>query len=118
MNLKDLLISKGKETIVIGDRYYAKCLEDYIKLENLKKYMALEELNDYSRTLGSQLGLICEYYLKGLLLPNLQLTVPESNTLLQQLESNLTDEQKYKLIIGDNSIIDEIYTQYRDLRNF
>lgn len=117
MDLKDLLISKGKENITIGDRFYARCLDDYIKLNSLKEYMTPEELNNYSRTLGSELGKICEYYLKGLLFPNLELTIPKSDDCLQSIENQLTDEQRYRLIIGDNSIIDEIFNQYKNLRN-
>lgn len=74
-----------------------------------------EELPDYDIVnpyIASQYGLICEYYMKGILLPVLTVTNPENNPQLKQIIDNLSDEEKYRLIIGDNDIERELSKKY------
>lgn len=74
--------------------------------------MSLEEIHDNERLLGSQFGLICEYYLKGLLLPCIKFEVPPDAPELQVVVDNLTPEQEYRLLIGDNDIKSELSRIY------
>ena len=84
----------------------------YIEFQEDKKDMSLEEINDNERLLGSQFGLICEYYLKGLLLPCIEFDIPTDAPELQVVIDNLTPEQEYKLLIGDKDIKSELSRIY------
>lgn len=63
---------------------------------------------------GAQLALIAEYYLKGILLPVLEITIPEDDEKLKQIAQKLTDEQKYRIISSDALIISELQNLYGD----
>lgn len=52
--------------------------------------------------LGSQLALVCEYYLKGLLIPNIQVEIPEE---LKDKITSLSQEQELMIIVSDEEKI-------------
>lgn len=52
--------------------------------------------------LGSQFALICEYYLKGLLIPNMQVEIPEE---LKDKITSLSEEQELMIIVSDEEKI-------------
>lgn len=62
-------VESGIKCINQADKLLSIFRSKYIELQEDKKDMSAEELNDNERLLGSQFGLICEYYLKGLWLP-------------------------------------------------
>ena len=110
----DKRTEKGIECIEMGDKLYSICRIKYLEFQKDKIYMASEEIDNLKRLLGSQLGLVCEYYLKGLLLPYLKFSIPEDANELKIIVKNLTPEQEYNLIIGNNTntIVDELSKKY------
>ena len=115
MNLNERLYYEAKRTINIADRWYSESISECIKLQTLKSEMSEEEYEDSSKKIGSKLALICEYYLKGLLLPDLDITVPDSDNDLQLIASQLTDDEKYRLIINEPTIAKTIFDKYKNI---
>ena len=105
-------VESGIRCINQADKLLSIFRSKYIELQEDKKDMSAEELNDNERLLGSQFGLICEYYLKGLWLPCVRLTVPADAPELQVVVDNLTPEQEYKLLIWDKTVIQELNRIY------
>ena len=60
--------------------------------------MSEEEKDIQKAIIGSQLGLACEYYLKGLIIPNIKIEVPEE---LEEEVGQLTEEQELMIIVSD-----------------
>ena len=113
---KDIIMERkvesGIECIEMADRLLSQYRKKYLELQEDKKDMSSKELNNNERLLGSQFGLICEYYLKGLLLPCIKFVVPPDAPELQAIVDNLTPEQEYKLLIGDRNIKHELNRIY------
>lgn len=105
-------VESGIRCINQADKLLSIFRKKYIELQEDKKDMSAEELKDNERLLGSQFGLICEYYLKGLLLPCIKFVVPTDAPELQVVVDNLTPEQEYKLLIGNNDIKNELSRNY------
>lgn len=105
-------VESGIKCINQADKLLSIFRSKYIELQEDKKDMSSEELNDNERLLGSQFGLICEYYLKGLWLPCVRLTVPADAPELQVIIDNITPEQEYKLLIWDKTVIQELNRIY------
>ena len=115
MNLNERLYYEAKKTINVADRWYSETISECIKLQTLKREMSEEEYEDSAKKIGTKLALICEYYLKGMLLPHLDITVPDSDNDLQLIASQLTDDEKYKLIINDDNITQTIFNNYKNI---
>lgn len=115
MDLNERLLYEAKRTINIADRWYSEVISECINLQSLKGEMSEEEYEDSAKKVGTKLALICEYYLKGVLLPHLDITVPESDSDLQLIASQLTDDEKYKLIINDDDITKDIFKNYKNI---
>lgn len=105
-------VESGIRCINQADKLLSIFRKKYIELQEDKKDMSLEELKDNERLLGSQFGLICEYYLKGLWLPCVRLTVPSDAPELQVIIDNITPDQEYKLLIWDTTVIQELHSIY------
>lgn len=110
MNLQEKLRKAGIDCFRMAHLY-----ENRISHEEEMYSPWDEDLADYDIVnpyIASQYGLICEYYMKGMLLPTLKLTNPENNPKLQQIIDNLSDEEKYRIIIGDTNIERELSKKY------
>jgi len=80
------------------ERIYPMLLEyndNFDKLSNFEK-------ETYNTILGSQFALVCEYYLKGLFIPNIQVNIPEE---LKNKIDTLTEEQELMIIVSDDEKI-------------
>lgn len=69
----------------------------------------IENLNNY---IASNLGLSLEYYLKGIVFPFLEIKCPLNEADLKIVVDNLTKEEEYKLIIGDESIVQDLSNKW------
>ena len=110
MNLEERLKKAGIDffrTAQIYDNYLLNEVNVYLPWNT--------ELHDYDITnarFATLYGLSCEYYLKGILLPTLTVTNPENDPRLQQIINDLSDEDKYRIIIGDDKIEKELSRKY------
>lgn len=105
MNLNELLINARNDCFRMTNKSYF-----YInKQVQRHNYNSSNLTENY---LGSQLALLIEYYLKGILLPVLDITVPEDNENLKKLSQELTDEQKYRIIVSDDSVYNDLSRTY------
>ena len=116
MDLNEKLNYEAKRTINIADRWYSETISECIKLQTLKREISEEEYEDSAKKIGTKLALMCEYYLKGLLLPHLDITIPDYDNDLQLIASQLTDDEKYKLIINDDTVVNTIFEKYKTIR--
>ena len=80
------------------EKIYPMLLEyndNFDKLSNFEK-------ETYNTILGSQFALVCEYYLKGLFIPNIKVVIPEE---LKTKIDKLTEEQELMIIVSDDEKI-------------
>ena len=75
--------------IEMGDQLFDTLRKEYNTLKNSEKFLAVDELAKQRRILGAQYGLLCEYYLKGMILNCYKLTF--------QLCKNLHKKRKKRL---------------------
>jgi len=80
------------------ERIYPMWLEYYDNYDKLSNF----EKETYITIIGSQFALVCEYYLKGLFIPNMQVTIPEE---LKNKINTLTEEQELMIIVSDDEKI-------------
>lgn len=88
----------GTESIECGNRVLRIAEPLYKKLKEQENNMSEEEKDIQKAIIGSQLGLACEYYLKGLIIPNIKIEVPEE---LEEEVGQLTEEQELMIIVSD-----------------
>ena len=88
----------GTDSIECGNRVLRIAEPLYKKLKEQENKMSEEEKDIQKAIIGSQLGLACEYYLKGLIIPNITIEVPEE---LEQTAGQLTEEQELMIIVSD-----------------
>ena len=88
----------GTESIECGNRILRMAEPLYKKYREQENNMSEEEKDIQKTIIGSQLGLACEYYLKGLIIPNIKIEVPEE---LEEKVGQLTEEQELMLIVSD-----------------
>lgn len=105
MNLHQLLINGRNNSFRMINKSYFY-LNKQVREPNYNQSILTE---DY---FGSQLAVLIEYYLKGILLPVLDINVPEDNEKIKRLSQELTDEQKYRIIISDDTIYEELSRLY------
>lgn len=80
------------------DKIYPMLLEYNDNFDNLSSF----EKEAYNTIIGSQFALICEYYLKGLVIPNIQVIIPEK---LKDKIGTLNEEQELMIIVSDGEKI-------------
>lgn len=80
------------------ERIYPMMLE---YSDNFDKFSSFEK-ETYNTIIGSQFALICEYYLKGLFIPNIQVIIPKE---LRKKIDTLTEEQELMIIVSDDEKI-------------
>lgn len=121
MNLKE---RKGRKFIIQGDFLYAQILREYNRLKEEEKIASSEYCDNKKYALASQMGLAAECYLKGMLLPDLNVSISPNQklrdsdiTLLHQLIEMMTEEDKYGLLIDDDSVETELAEKLNLLEN-
>ncbi len=110
MNLQEVLQKMRISSFILAEKKYYSVHRDMI--ENITSPI-YDELNINDNEIGSRLALICEYYLKGLLLPVMKVEASENDSELELVVQNLTDIEKYKLIIGDDDTITSLSNKYK-----
>ena len=80
------------------DKIYPMLLEYNDNFDNLSSL----EKETYNTIIGSQFALICEYYLKGLVIPNIQVIIPDE---LKDVINTLNEEQELMIIVSDEEKI-------------
>ena len=111
MNLQKML-NKGRiDCFKMADQSY---FETQKNAYNSRQRYSIDEGNPSltDNFYGAQFALIAEYYLKGILLPVLEITIPDDDEKIKRIASQLTDEQKYKILSSDSSVISELQQLY------
>lgn len=90
------------ESIECGNKILEMVYPILLQFEQNKEKLSQSEQVTYNTMLGSQLALVCEYYLKGLLIPNMQVIIPEE---LKDKIPVLTQEQELMIIVSDEEKI-------------
>lgn len=104
---------KQLECYDMGDKLYPKCISDFRNLKANKENISKRDYEIESTFLSSQMGLACEYYLKGLILPYLKISFSDEDATLKYIADNLTEDEKYRLLIGDENISKELSQRYK-----
>lgn len=110
MNLQEILKKMRISSFILAEKKYYSTHRDM--MYDTTSTIA-DELNINDNEIGSRLALVCEYYLKGMLLPAMKIVTPEKGSELERVTQNLTDIEKYKLIIGDEETITRLSNQYK-----
>lgn len=84
--------------IECGNKLLEKMYPMLLEYNNNIGQLSCFEKETYNATIGSQFALICEYYLKGLLIPNIKVIIPEE---LKNKIDSLTEEQELMIIVSD-----------------
>lgn len=112
----DIYKEKSREFFDLADYLFSTIPETPIYSN--KADLLCTGIKDYNniRTINSSLyGLICEYYLKGMLLPLLDIVYPvgKEYEVLIPILNTLSEEDKYNLLIGNNKeIINNLSMKY------
>ena len=91
---------KQKEFFYLADSYYSDSIDDYYTLRRDYRIKDDGDVYLYKMIIATKMGLACEYYLKGILLPLLRIRIPEDvkTEELENIISSLTEEEKYNII--------------------
>ena len=113
--------------IEMGDQLFATLRKEYIALKNNEKFLSVDEIEKQKRILGAQYGLVCEYYLKGLLLDCYRIDAStilditqEEKEKIEEVLNNINEEEEYNLLIGNSNTINELVQRFqltRKVRN-
>ena len=106
-------ILKQLECYDMGDKLYPKCISDFRNLKANKENISRRDYEIAATFLSSQMGLACEYYLKGLILPYIKISSLDEDETLKKVAENLTEDEKYRLLIGDENISKELLQKYK-----
>lgn len=90
------------KSIECGNRILEMIYPILLDFEQNKERLSKMEKETYNTMLGSQFALVCEYYLKGLLIPNMQIVIPEE---LKNRIASLSEEQELMIIVSDEEKI-------------
>lgn len=106
--------------IEMGDQLLGTLRKEYIALKNNEKFLSSDEIEKQRRILGAQYGLICEYYLKGLLLNSYKIdvsTIPEitqeDREKIKEVLNNINEEEEYNLLIGNSETLNELVRRFQ-----
>lgn len=106
--------------IEMGDQLFGILRKKYLELKNNEKFLSSDEIEKQRRILGAQYGLICEYYLKGLLLDSYKIdvsTIPEftqeDREKIKEVLNNITEEEEYNLLIGNSETLNELVQKFQ-----
>lgn len=106
--------------IEMGDQLFGLLSKKYIELKNDEKFLSPDEIAKQRRLLGAQYGLICEYYLKGLLLDcykidvsTIQEITQEDREKLEEVLNNITEEEEYNLLLGNSDTLNKLVQRFQ-----
>jgi len=106
--------------IEMGDQLFGTLRKEYIALKNNEKFLSSDETEKQRRILGAQYGLICEYYLKGLLLDcykidasTIQEITQEEKEKIEEVFNNINEEEEYNLLIGNSDTLNELVQRFQ-----
>jgi len=86
-------------SIKAGEEIYKQAIREYKTLQKVKDKISSEEYQIKNSIIGAKFALICEYYLKGLIIINLNIEIPDE---LKDKVPYLTEDEEVQLIVGDN----------------
>lgn len=114
---------KQKNSIIcieMGDQLLGTLRKKYTEFKNNEKFLEIDELAKQRRILGTQYGLICEYYLKGLILNYHKINVStmkeltqEEKEKIEEVLNNINEEEEYNLLIGDIKTLNELVSRFQ-----
>lgn len=106
--------------IEMGDQLFDTLRKEYNTLKNSEKFLAVDELAKQRRILGAQYGLLCEYYLKGMILncykinvSTMQELTQEEKEKIEEVLNNINEEEEYNLLIGDTNTLNELVRRFQ-----
>lgn len=106
--------------IEMGDQLFGTLRKEYITLKNNEKFLSVDELAKQRRILGAQYGLICEYYLKGLILncykvdvSTMQELTQEEKEKIEEVLNNINEDEEYNLLIGNSETLNELVRRFQ-----
>ncbi|MBR5662151.1 MAG: hypothetical protein IKX00_00695 [Bacilli bacterium] len=88
--------------IECGNKLFEKLFPMFLEYKNNFSSLSYFEKETYNTILGSQYALICEYYLKGLFISNMEVIIPDE---LKSKINALTEEQELMIILSDENKI-------------
>ncbi len=103
-----IMLKKQREFFDLADNLYADCVSNYRNLIQYKSQIGSEDLVNELRQTCSLMGLACEYYLKGILITFLKIPTIIENQKLQDIVTELSEEEKYDILIGDEAIFKKL----------
>lgn len=93
---------KGIEAIEYADSLLKETLKKYNEYCSRKSFLSEKDSIFEKNGLATQLAFICEIYLKGLLLPHLQINIPDE---IKEKIGTLSEEEEYMIIVADDEKI-------------
>lgn len=107
-------IEKQRQFYDLADSYYSETMNDFMILDMYSDDIDEKEFRFYKMRLATKMGLACEYYLKGMLFPMLNIKIPdENNTELINIINSLGEDDIYKICVGDSGdIINKLAIDY------
>ena len=112
-------IEKQRQFYDLADSYYSETMNDFMILDMYSDDIDEKEFRFYKMRLATKMGLACEYYLKGMLFPLLDVKSPdENNRELIDIINSLGEEDKYKICVGEcGEIINRLSMDYGKKKN-
>lgn len=99
-------------SIKAGEDMYKQAIKEYKMLQKVKDKISQEEYQIKNSIIGAKFALICEYYLKGLIIPNISIEIPEE---LKDKISELTEDEEVLLIVADSPVKIRENLKFRNL---
>lgn len=109
----NLMTKKQFEFFDLADNLYIECTNKYRELIKNKNQISNDIYENELRLICSQMGLVCEYYLKGLIFPYLKISIPPEKAEFKNIIDSLTEDEVYKILIGDDEILRNISNRYQ-----
>ena len=104
----DIYHQKQHEFFELADNLYIDCINKYRNLLQCISEIESKTFENEMRFICSQMGLACEYYLKGLIFPYLKIKIPEDKEIYRELIESLNEFDIYKILIGDDEILRQL----------
>jgi len=109
----DLMNKKQFEFFDLADDLYIECTKKYRNLVKIKDQISHDIYEIELRLICSQMGLVCEYYLKGLMFPYLKIKIPSEKEEYKNIINSLTEDEIYRILIGDEDVLRNISNKYQ-----
>ena len=99
-------------SIKAGEEMYRQAIKEYKMLQKVKDKISQEEYQIKNSIIGAKFALICEYYLKGLIIPYISIEIPEE---LKDKIPELTEDEEVLLIVADSPAKIRENSKFRNL---